>query len=95
MSYSTDVETIKAAKKPHICSWCDKRIETGEGYKRWRWYDSGDAMTCKLHPECYVAMGDLEYGETFYPGENPRGCSCGHTAGCENCASIKAVHNAE
>jgi len=88
MSFSTNIKNIKNSRKIHQCSWCAELIAVGTEYVRWRHYDNSDAMTCKLHPECYNASKELEYGETFYSGENPRGCSCGYTRGCENCAKI-------
>jgi hypothetical protein len=27
----------------------------------------------------------------FFPGENPRGCNCGHTHGCTTCAERKSA----
>jgi hypothetical protein len=89
MGISTDIETIKSAKNHHRCSWCNGRIDAGTGYSRYRFYDGGDAGTVKLHPECFEASLDLEREDTFRPGDNPRGCSCGFSAGCENCADIK------
>ncbi len=50
--YCTPVETPKA-KKIHICQSCGERIEAGNVYYRWRCYDSGDAGSIKMHPECY------------------------------------------
>lgn len=92
MSHATAIEVVTAARKQHGCSWCGQRIAPGEPYKRWRWYDGGDASTCRLHPECYDAMeaaphegGVIE----FMPGDNPRGCNCGFDRGCERCANRK------
>ena len=73
----TETENIKAAKKMHACSWCGETIEIGQPYARWRWYDSGDAVTVKAHPECRLAWDELASEEggsvEVYPGENPRG----------------------
>lgn len=91
-----EIETIKAAKKQHRCSWCDKRIEVGESYKRYRWFGDDGPSTVKLHHECYDAMHEAAQEEggdfEFMPGENPRGCNCGFSAGCERCAARKAEH---
>ena len=79
MSACTAPETIKSAKNPHICSWCNERIEAGESYKRWRWFDCGDASTVKMHPECNDALNGMEPGDVndgWYPGEFSRGCGC-------------------
>lgn len=65
------------AAKNHACDWCGECIDTGSKYWRWRFFSSGDAATCKAHPECYAAMQDAasENGADieFTPGENPRG----------------------
>jgi len=93
MGTSTEVRHIKAAAKKHICSWCGQKIVEGESYKQWRWYAGGDAMTCKLHTECYKAHEeDCAIGEhEFDFAANPRGCNCGHSRGCERCESISSV----
>lgn len=44
------------ARKRHRCSWCWQHIEVGENYRRYRFYDGGEAATVKMHPECYDAM---------------------------------------
>ena len=53
--HNTQAETHKARKK-HRCEWCWQVIEPGTEYKRYRFYDAGDAATIKMHPECFVAM---------------------------------------
>jgi len=55
MSHVTETETHRANKN-HGCSWCGQRINSGEVYQRYRYYDGGDAMTIKMHPECHSAM---------------------------------------
>ena len=55
MSTSTEVETHKAAKA-HRCTWCWQRIDPGSEYKRYRWWNGGDARTERMHPECHAAM---------------------------------------
>jgi hypothetical protein len=75
MTTWTKLETHKALK-PHRCSWCYERIETGEMYTRYRCFDSGDACTVKMHPECLNAMQDeatnLGGHTEWFPGENER-----------------------
>lgn len=44
------------ARKRHRCSWCWQQIEVGEKYRRYRFYDDGEAATVKMHPECHDAM---------------------------------------
>lgn len=93
MPSSTEVREIKSSRKKHACSWCPETIQPGESYSRYRYYGSEGAGTVKLHPECSKAMHEVGseygYGEEFYPGENPRGCTCGFTRGCEKCESLK------
>lgn len=91
----TELEVIKAAKKKHRCSWCPERIMPGETYKRWRSFYQGDAFSNKMHPECYDAMHIMAkqegYDFEFWPGENPRGCTCGFEKGCEICKAREAA----
>lgn len=95
MSSYTETETIKAAKKSHRCSWCYERIEVGSEYRRYRHFDQGDAGTVKMHPECYEAMHEAARHEgsnfEFYPGDNPRGCTCGFEKGCKTCEAREAA----
>ena len=63
---STTRETTQAAKKVHRCSWCWQRIEIGSIYKRYRFFDGGDAGTCKMHPECFCAMEEAAKEEGGY-----------------------------
>lgn len=93
MGTSTKVELHKAAKN-HICDYCGEKIILGETYKRWRWFDSGDASTVKIHPECFDAFLELDsfdQEDGFRMGENPRGCNCGFNAHCDRCSSGKSA----
>jgi hypothetical protein len=93
MATTTDTEEVKAARKPHECSWCGERIEKGMPYKRYRYFDGGDAGTVKLHPECEAASAELiaEFNEAieFRPGDYPRGCWCDFDKECERCNERK------
>lgn len=67
---------VRAARKPHRCTWCGEVIEVGQPYERWMSVD--DFMqTNKAHPECVIAMNRLakeEGGTTeFEPGSFKRG----------------------
>ena len=53
--HMTEVETHKA-RKAHRCDWCWQRIDEGTEYKRYRYFDGGEAATIKMHPECIGAM---------------------------------------
>lgn len=55
MGRVSPVETPIAAK-PHVCSWCGERIDTGQKYRRYRVWNGPDTGTMKLHPECYAAV---------------------------------------
>lgn len=65
MYAQTEPETYKA-KKRHRCEWCWQFIEPGERYKRYRWFDGGEASTVKMHDECYGAMQDAAAEEGGY-----------------------------
>ena len=87
MSYTTPT-TTQAARKQYVCDWCNEGIVPGEQYARWCWFDDGHAETVKMHGECYYdGLLDLDYDDSWYPGDNPRGCNCGFTVGCERCAA--------
>lgn len=83
---NTTAQTHKA-RKTHRCSWCDQRINSGETYHRYRWFDGSDASTVKMHPECHEASDRLSKQQggyiEFEPGEYTRGCTC--EAGCCEC----------
>mgnify|MGYP001560514442 CR=1 FL=1 len=55
MGTMTETQTLCAAKQ-HRCTWCWQLIAKGETYMRYRFFNGGDAGTCKMHPECYEAM---------------------------------------
>lgn len=57
MHSMTPTEQHKA-RKQHRCDWCWQFIVVGETYKRYRYYNGGDAGTVRMHPECYEAMQD-------------------------------------
>lgn len=65
MSDWTETTTQKARKR-HRCTWCWEYVEKGEVYKRYRYFDGGDAGTVKLHLECHEAM--LEAAREEGPG---------------------------
>jgi len=70
---SVTKETTHAAKKIHRCTWCWQLIEVGSEYKRYRYFNCGDAGTCKMHPECFDAMQEAAREEggffAFTPGQ--------------------------
>ena len=93
MGHMSKTETIKAAKKPHRCTWCWTRIAAGESYKRYRWF-GGDTAVIKMHPECYRAMLEVaadEGGEIEWVPGQPRGCSCEWDRECVACKARELV----
>ncbi|NKI68895.1 hypothetical protein GN109_05635 [Collimonas pratensis] len=87
---ATDIQIVLAAKKKHRCSYCGHIIQVGETYKRYRYFDGGDAGTVKIHPECLLAFHELsshDQAEGFDMGESPRGCNCGFDKNCARCAA--------
>lgn len=48
--------TTHNARKQHRCDWCWQFILPLNQYKRYRFYEGGDAGTIKMHPECYKVM---------------------------------------
>ena len=66
MSHYTEPTAQKAVKR-HQCTWCWQFIEPGETYKRYRFFDGGDAGTVKMHPECFDVMQEeaAEWGPDF------------------------------
>lgn len=59
---ATETETHKA-QKLHRCSWCWQFIHAGDTYKRYRFFNQGDAGTVKMHPECFDVMRDEAINE--------------------------------
>jgi hypothetical protein len=83
MSFSTQSKTIQT-RKAHRCEWCAEVIEKGAEAKAWFFADGGYALTMRMHPECYTAMVEnLTPDDEYFAGDNPRGCACGFSAGCE------------
>jgi hypothetical protein len=74
MSGTATKTTEHKARKRHACSWCDEAIEIGEQYKRYRYFNYGDAGTVKMHPECHTAMIEESGGHAieWSPGEFER-----------------------
>ena len=48
--------TTQTARIKHRCTWCWQVVNVGEQYKRYRYFDGGDAGTVKMHLECHDAM---------------------------------------
>ena len=90
MSGMFDTTHVKRARKTYACDWCGERIEIGEPYSRYMWREHGDApQPVRLHPECLDVADNLERGETFMPGDNPRGGDCGWCGECAACAESR------
>ena len=59
MNGCTNIETHVAKKRVRNCDWCWEHIKIGEEYRRYRFFDGGQAYTVYMHPECYEAMGEM------------------------------------
>lgn len=75
MSHHTE-PTEHKARIPHRCDWCWQVVKSGDQYKRYRYYDGGDAGTVKMHPECHEAMQEAAREEggviEWTPGQERR-----------------------
>lgn len=74
----TETKHIPKAAKSHSCSWCAELIPAKTSYFRWRCFDSQDAGTVKMHPECYAALQKTpryEVQDGWAPGQFERGQS--------------------
>lgn len=76
---TAETRTIKKARKRHTCDWCYGYIDKGTSYKTY--FCFGEALTVRMHPECYHAMlmnSDLTDDIELPPaGYFRRGCWCG------------------
>lgn len=72
-------DTIKAARKQHVCFWCGEAINVGDSYVRSvvKGDFGGSVDESKLHPECDAAWGRAAAEERgcYYAdfGEHERG----------------------
>jgi hypothetical protein len=91
---ATEIQTIKASKRRHVCTWCGEEITVGSSYLRWRGFgEDGNVGTIKMHPECEDAKERAFREGTideFFTGEFPRGCDCQPVGPCcdPNCRRI-------
>lgn len=76
----TEIRHVKQSRKDRRCDWCDEMIHVGDPYDTYRYFDSRDASTVRMHPECRLAMGDFAREEggscEWSPGSFSRGCTC-------------------
>jgi hypothetical protein len=88
----SSVRSVKAARKSYHCDWCYERIETGKSYQTWFTY--GEAVTARMHPECFAAMQKADIDKELPPaGTYRRGCWCGERE--EHCNCIRTVRGGE
>lgn len=69
MSFVTE-KAVKATRKRHVCSACNKWIEAGERAVSWAGTTDGDFSSAHFHPECRaaeIALNDLH--DTRYSDE--------------------------
>ena len=71
------VRHVKESRKAYPCDWCYETIPTGSSYSNWFTY--GEAVTARMHPECFSAQCKaVSYDEELpTPGTYRRGCWCG------------------
>lgn len=71
-------DEVKAARKAHVCDWCNEAIEIGQPYVRQRNKDGRDVWTWRAHPECSKAASTLDsFDLEMVAGETmTRGCTC-------------------
>ena len=82
MSYATRPE-YSTAKKYHVCDWCGGKIDPGERYAKWSWFDDGTATTVKSHLVCLDAANRTHYPEeAWFNRDQPKGCDCGFDRLC-------------
>ena len=108
VSYSSDVRTIKAARKRHQCDWCGEDIPAGSSYRTWTGVLDGRWGVTKAHPECcsamyaapsYFADDGWTLGSFNRGTDHERGCGCEPSCAevyASECAKLKeAIERAE
>jgi len=83
--FSTVAKSTKL-RKEKMCDWCAEIIAAGEQCMSWFCAEGGFACTIRMHPECYEAAVStyMSSDEELPPaGDNPRGCACNFSRGCE------------
>ena len=60
---------VKTRGRVRRCAWCGQRIEIGETYAKWLWYDGGERSTVYAHKECTEVWEEGEEG--MMDGERP------------------------
>jgi len=58
MSYERIHESMRKARKAHVCIWCGERISIGETHIYEFSKFDGDTQTHRWHPECDDAATD-------------------------------------
>lgn len=91
MGYAGKVRHVKHCRKSYGCDWCNEKIDLDSEMVSWGWFDSGKGHACRVHPECYEAMLEMDDLGEFSPGENRRGCNCGSDADCQRCRDNKKL----
>jgi len=68
-------EHTKLRGKIHCCEWCGQKIEIGELYATWLWFDGGTRSTVYAHAECsddWMQAAQDEHGVAYGDGGGKR-----------------------
>jgi len=66
----------KQRGKVHGCAWCGQKIEVGEQYAKWLYFDAGSRDTVYVHEECdeagAIAAAEEPGGILYFSGDCDR-----------------------
>jgi len=60
---SSKTTHTKRRGKIHCCDWCGQKIELGERYETWLYFDIGSRTSVFAHKECGEAWDEAVYEE--------------------------------
>lgn len=71
---------IQYVKKVYYCDWCVEKINVGDIYEWWCWFDGGDVGMVKMYLECVKVSSKVVVEEgwdfEYYLGMFWCGCGC-------------------